>query len=109
MATEAEYDEIIAPMLLAVASRCKELGMSLVARVEWSPEESGITQTGVEDAGIGESEAFKLADLRIFSSGLPGDYRILHIPTRKTVNVMSCESWEDALQWLQKYVESDEH
>lgn len=46
MATEQEYDEIIAPMLLEVAKKAKELGMSLVARVEWEPGESGITQIG---------------------------------------------------------------
>lgn len=44
--SEREYDEIIAPMLLAVAKRCEELGMSLIARVEWEPGESGITQIG---------------------------------------------------------------
>lgn len=44
MATEQEYDDIIAPMLKDVALKCKELGMSLVARVEWEPGESGITQ-----------------------------------------------------------------
>lgn len=54
MATEQEYDEIIAPMLLAVANRCKELGMSIIARVEWEPEESGITQSGIDDATIGQ-------------------------------------------------------
>lgn len=46
MATEAEYDDIIAPMLLDVAKKAKELGMSLIARVEWEPGESGITQIG---------------------------------------------------------------
>lgn len=46
MATEQEYDEIIAPLLLDVAKKAKELGMSLIARVEWEPGESGITQIG---------------------------------------------------------------
>jgi hypothetical protein len=46
MATEEQYDEIIAPMMLAVAKRCEELGMSLIARIEWEPGESGITQIG---------------------------------------------------------------
>lgn len=46
MATEQEYDDIIAPMLLEVAKKCDELGMSLVARVEWGPGEAGITQIG---------------------------------------------------------------
>lgn len=46
MATETEYDEILAPMLLEVAKKASELGMSLIARVEWEPGESGITQIG---------------------------------------------------------------
>lgn len=46
MATEQQYDEIIAPMLLEVAKKCEELGVSLIARVEWEPGESGITQIG---------------------------------------------------------------
>ena len=46
MATEKEYDDIIAPMLAAVALRCQELGMSIVARVEWEPGEGGTTAIG---------------------------------------------------------------
>ena len=46
MSTEQEYDDIIAPMLADVAKKCAELGMSLIARVEWEPGESGITQIG---------------------------------------------------------------
>jgi len=46
MATEQEYDDIVAPMLKAVADKCTELGMTLIARVEWEPGESGITQIG---------------------------------------------------------------
>ena len=53
MATEEEYDEIIAPMLADVATRCVELGMSLVARVEWRPGHAGITNIGVgPDSGV---------------------------------------------------------
>lgn len=50
MATEQEYDDIIAPMLAQVAERAAELGMSLLARVEWEPGESGITQIGPMNA-----------------------------------------------------------
>ena len=46
MATEQDYDDIIAPMLADVANRCNKLGMSLIARVEWEPGETGITQIG---------------------------------------------------------------
>lgn len=55
MATEEEYDTEIAPMLADVAARCKELGMSIVARVEWAPDEAGITRIGVgPGSGIGQ-------------------------------------------------------
>lgn len=43
---QASAEEIDAPMLLEVARECEELGISLIARVEWEPGESGITQTG---------------------------------------------------------------
>lgn len=50
MASEQQYDDIIAPMLADVALKAKELGMSFVARVEWEPGESGITQIGPMDS-----------------------------------------------------------
>ncbi len=66
MATEQEYDDIIVPMLAEVAQRCDDLGMSLIARVEWSPDEAGITQIGIGDeAGIGQ----KLAQLAVHCRG----------------------------------------
>ena len=62
MATEEEYDEIIAPMLAKVAERCKELGMSITARVEWEPGEAGITSIGVgPDSGIAQRLAWYAA------------------------------------------------
>lgn len=55
MATEQEYDEIIAPLLAKVAKRCDDLGMSLIARVEWKPDEAGVTQIGIgKESGIGQ-------------------------------------------------------
>jgi hypothetical protein len=66
MATEAEYDEIIAPMLAEVAEKCRELGMSIVARVEWEPGETGITQLGIgPESGIGQ----KMTQLAAHSHG----------------------------------------
>lgn len=66
MATETEYDEIIAPMLAEVAAKCKELGMSIIARVEWEPDEAGITQIGIgPETGIGQ----KLTQLAAHSRG----------------------------------------
>jgi hypothetical protein len=66
MGTEKEYDEIIAPMLAGVAIRCNDLGMNMVARVEWQPGEIGITQIGInEGAGFGQ----KMAQLACHSKG----------------------------------------
>jgi len=57
MATEQEYDDIIAPMLSDAAKRAEELGMSLLARVEWEPGETGITQVGSVNS-IGQKMAY---------------------------------------------------
>ena len=46
MATEKEYDEIIAPMLADIALKCQEMGMSIVARVEWEKGKGGTTAIG---------------------------------------------------------------
>jgi hypothetical protein len=58
MATEQEYDDIIAPILADVAEKAAELGMTLVARVEWEPGEAGITQIGPQDISIGQRMAW---------------------------------------------------
>lgn len=58
MATEREYDEIIAPMMADVAKKASEFGMSLVARVEWESGESGITQIGDQDISMGQRMAW---------------------------------------------------
>jgi hypothetical protein len=58
MATEQEYDEILAPMLAQVAQKAADLGMTLVARVEWEPGEAGITQIGPQDISIGQRMAW---------------------------------------------------
>lgn len=54
MATEQQYDEVIAPKLAEVARLCTELGMTLIARVEWLPDQYGITQVVPSDAGLGQ-------------------------------------------------------
>lgn len=41
---EAVYDAEIAPALLKIVERCKELNIHMVAHVEWWPGETGITQ-----------------------------------------------------------------
>lgn len=64
MATEQQYDDIIAPMLQEVAERCEELGMALVARVEWAPGESGITRVVGKDQSVQQWLAYYAAHAR---------------------------------------------
>lgn len=66
MATEADYDAIIAPMLADVAKRCEELGMSLIARVEWTPGEAGLTIIrDTANSGVAQ----RLTEIAAFSRG----------------------------------------
>ena len=56
--TEKQYDEINAPMLADVARRCSELGMSIVARVEYEKDSAGITHQGVTaESGVAQQMA----------------------------------------------------
>lgn len=41
--TEEEYDTLIAPALADLAKKIRELGGSIVARVEWDTDGAGIT------------------------------------------------------------------
>lgn len=61
MATEQEYDDIIAPMLAEVAKKAADLGMVMIARVEWEPGEAGITQIGDQTISIGQRMAWHAA------------------------------------------------
>lgn len=55
MSNEQAYDDHIAPKLLEVAKLCEQMGMSIVARVEWAPDEAGITHAGVgPQSGVGQ-------------------------------------------------------
>lgn len=49
---ERAYDNEIAPALLAIVNRCKELGIHMVAHVEWWPGETGITQYVPDGASV---------------------------------------------------------
>lgn len=56
--TEQEYDEQIAPLLLEIANKVDSLGGSIVCRVEWGPDQAGITTLGVtKDSGAGKQLA----------------------------------------------------
>lgn len=65
MATEKEYDEIIAPLLMDAAKKAEDLGMSFLANVEWEPGKSGTTQSQREGAGI----AFKMTRFAALCNG----------------------------------------
>lgn len=49
---EAFYDKEIAPALFALARKCEDFDMSMVATVEWYPGETGRTATVRENASI---------------------------------------------------------
>ena len=49
---EAFYDHEIAPVLMELARKCEDNGVSFVATVEWQPGETGETATIQESAGI---------------------------------------------------------
>ncbi len=78
---EAAYDAEIAPALLKVVERCKELGIHMVAHVEWWPGETGITQHVPNDASVqmkmtwlaahahGNFDSLGMAMLKRFESG----------------------------------------
>lgn len=53
--TEREkfYDREVAPALLALAKKCEDNGLSIVAKVEWEPGETGTTATIRDGAGFG--------------------------------------------------------
>lgn len=50
--SEKIYDEEIAPMLMQVGKRCEDLGLSMVAVVEYEYDKRGTTRTIAEDAGL---------------------------------------------------------
>ena len=56
---EAFYDKEIAPALMAVAKKCEDAGLSIVATVEWAPEGAGSTFVLAE----GSSFAVRLVKL----------------------------------------------
>lgn len=49
---EAFYDAEIAPALLELANKCADNGLSFVAKVGWSPRNSGATSRLVEGCGF---------------------------------------------------------
>ena len=50
--TEQAYDDEIAPKLREIVDRCKELGIHMVAHVEWADSGSGITQFVPDGASV---------------------------------------------------------
>jgi hypothetical protein len=50
---EAFYDESVAPVLMDLAKKCQDNGISITAMVEWDPGETGRTAALAADAGFG--------------------------------------------------------
>ena len=50
--SEQSYDDEIAPKLREVVERCKQLGIHMVAHVEWVDGGSGITQYVPDGASV---------------------------------------------------------
>lgn len=50
--SEETYDREIAPKLMELAIRCKELGMPFVAAVEYSPGSRGTTASSILNSNI---------------------------------------------------------
>jgi hypothetical protein len=64
MATEQQYDDIVAPLLMEAAKKAEELGMSFVARVEWEPGEAGLTRVGDPKSSVAQAMTFYAAHAR---------------------------------------------
>lgn len=63
--TEQEYDEQIAPVLLELAQKVGTMGGSMVARVEWAPNEGETTRGGDWQSSV----SMKLAYLGAMCNG----------------------------------------
>jgi hypothetical protein len=50
---ETFYDEQIAPVLLDLAKKCQDNGLSIAAMVEWDPGETGRTAALAGNSGFG--------------------------------------------------------
>ena len=50
--SEAFYDREIAPALMELANKCEAEGLSLVAMCEFAPNDTGMTLTVREGAGV---------------------------------------------------------
>src|SRR4051812_6344879 len=50
---ESFYDREIAPVLLELAGKCQDNGLSIAAMVEWEPGETGRTAALAAGSGIG--------------------------------------------------------
>ena len=75
---EAVYDAEIAPALMALAKRCEECGMSLVAEVEWNPDELA----GGRTIALAEGSSFAMRLVKL-AADVKGNVDGLIIALRK--------------------------
>jgi hypothetical protein len=50
---ERFYDENVAPVLMDLAKKCQDNGLSIIAMAEWDPGETGRTASITANAGYG--------------------------------------------------------
>jgi hypothetical protein len=85
--TEQEYDEVIAPMIADIARKVKDMGGSMVARVEWDRDEVGITCIGItEKSGAGQQ-------LTRFAALSRGNFDALYIAAARHLDMSQTVVW----------------
>jgi hypothetical protein len=62
---EQFYDREIAPVLLELARKCRDNGLSIAAMVEWAPAETGRTAALAAGSGVG----IRMAELAMQARG----------------------------------------
>lgn len=76
---EAIYDAEIAPELSRLAARCQDCGMSMVAEVEWNPEE----RAGGQTVTLAEGSSFAMRLVKL-AADVRGNIDSLFVALRKS-------------------------
>lgn len=66
MADESDFDELIHPALRSIADQCDDLGMNMLALVEWEPNQANLIQQLSEWT---PGPAFRLPQLMAHANG----------------------------------------
>lgn len=79
--TEEDYDREIAPELLKLAEKIRDMGGSIVTRVEWAPEEAAIVKCGIRD------ETSIAQRMTLIAALCKGNFDLFHIEMRKRFDI----------------------